>query len=403
MIQRTTIAFFGRTNAGKSLLVNAVTNQNTSIVSDIKGTTTDPVKKVMELQPLGPVTIIDTPGLDDDTALSKERIKKTEEVLNATQIAVLVIDSTDREPLSPLEKKLIKTFDEKQIPYIIACNKMDLLDSCPAPASSATENTSVQGALYVSALTKENINLLKDKIATLACASKNPKPLVKDIVIQGGTVILVIPIDEAAPKDRLILPQQMVLRELLEEGIPAFCCTPESLSKTLASLSTPPSLVITDSQAFESVNKILAPSIPLTSFSILMARFKGSLEQCLDGAASLDSLCDGDKILISEGCTHHRQCGDIGSVKLPAWISACSGKKLSFEFTSGKDFPSDLSDFRLVVHCGACMLNENEMKNRILRCIEQKVPVTNYGMAIAKTKGILDRSLEPLNLPREAK
>lgn len=398
MIQRTTIAFFGRTNAGKSLLVNAVTNQNTSIVSDIKGTTTDPVKKVMELLPLGPVTIIDTPGLDDDTALSKERIKKAEEVLNAAQIAVLVIDCTDKEPLSQLEKNLIKTFDEKQIPYIIACNKMDLLATSPATLSENSEKL-----IYVSALTKENINLLKDKIATLACASKNPKPLVKDLVPQGGTVILVIPIDEAAPKDRLILPQQMVLRELLETGIPAFCCTPESLSKTLASLSTPPSLVITDSQTFEIVNKILAPSTPLTSFSILMARFKGSLEQSLAGAASLDSLCDGDKILISEGCTHHRQCGDIGSVKLPAWISAYSGKKLSFSFTSGKDFPSDLSAFRLVVHCGACMLNEKEMKNRILRCKEQNVPVTNYGMAIAKTKGILDRSLEPLNLPREAK
>ena len=388
MIQRTTIAFFGRTNSGKSLLVNAVTNQGMSIVSDIKGTTTDPVKKVMELLPIGPVTIIDTPGLDDDTALSKERIKKAEEVLNSAQIAVLVIDAERHTVAGDLENHLIETFKAKNIPYLTVFNKCDLLKDSPAPAS--------ENEIYVSALTKENINLLKDKIASLSNSVKNPKPLVKDLVGQGGTVILVIPIDDAAPKDRLILPQQMVLRELLEAQITALCCQPENLLQTLNQLSNPPQLVITDSQAFEKVNKALPPSIPLTSFSILMARFKGSLEQNLAGADALDSLSNGDKILISEGCTHHRQCGDIGSVKLPAWISTYTGKKLTFEFTSGKDFPSDLTDFRLVIHCGACMLNENEMKNRVISCKNQGLPITNYGMVIAKTKGILDKSLEPL-------
>lgn len=388
MIQRTTIAFFGRTNSGKSLLVNAVTNQGMSIVSDIKGTTTDPVKKVMELLPIGPVTIIDTPGLDDDTALSKERIKKAEEVLNSAQIAVLVIDAERHTVAGDLENHLIETFKAKNIPYLTVFNKCDLLKDSPAPAS--------ENEIYVSALTKENINLLKDKLGQLSSLSKNPKPLVKDLVGQGGTVILVIPIDDAAPKDRLILPQQMVLRELLEAQITALCCQPENLLQTLNQLSNPPQLVITDSQAFEKVNKALPPSIPLTSFSILMARFKGSLEQSLAGADALDSLSNGDKILISEGCTHHRQCGDIGSVKLPAWISTYTGKKLTFEFTSGKDFPSDLTDFRLVIHCGACMLNENEMKNRVISCKNQGLPITNYGMVIAKTKGILDKSLEPL-------
>lgn len=393
MIERTTIAFFGRTNAGKSLLVNAVTNQDVSIVSEIKGTTTDPVKKVMELLPIGPVTIVDTPGLDDDTQLSKERIHKAEEVLNSAQLAVLVIDAEKQTAAGELENHLIETFKKKNIPYLTVFNKCDLLKSSPAPAA--------ENEIYVSALTKENINLLKDKLGQLSKSSKNLKPLVTDILDKKSPVILVIPIDQSAPKDRLILPQQMVLRELLETQITALCCQPENLLQCISQLSGPPQLVITDSQAFEKVNRLLPPSIPLTSFSILMARYKGSLEQSLKGAEMLDKLHNGDKILISEGCTHHRQCGDIGSVKLPAWISAYTGKKLSFNFTSGKDFPSSLTDFRLVIHCGACMLNENEMKNRLLLCKNQEIPITNYGMVIAKTRGILEKSLEPLKKRKE--
>lgn len=393
MIERTTIAFFGRTNAGKSLLVNAVTNQDVSIVSEIKGTTTDPVKKVMELLPIGPVTIVDTPGLDDDTQLSKERIHKAEEVLNSAQLAVLVIDTEKQTAAGELENHLIETFKKKNIPYLTVFNKCDLLKSSPAPAA--------ENEIYVSALTKENINLLKNKLGQLSKSSKNLKPLVTDILDKKSPVILVIPIDQSAPKDRLILPQQMVLRELLEAQITALCCQPENLLRCISQLSGPPQLVITDSQAFEKVNSLLPPSIPLTSFSILMARYKGSLEQSLKGAEMLDKLHNGDKILISEGCTHHRQCGDIGSVKLPAWISAYTGKKLSFNFTSGKDFPSSLTDFRLVIHCGACMLNENEMKNRLLLCKNQEIPITNYGMVIAKTRGILEKSLEPLKKRKE--
>ena len=388
MLERTTIAFFGRTNTGKSLLVNAVTAQEVSIVSEIKGTTTDPVKKVMELLPLGPVTIIDTPGLDDDTELSEERIKKAEQVINSAQVAVLVIDAEKQKAEDQLENQLTATFKVKNIPYLVVYNKCDLLKNFPTPQS--------ENEIYVSALTKQNIDLLKEKLGHILISSKNPKPLVCDILNKKFPVILVIPIDESAPKDRLILPQQMVIRELLEAGITTLCCQPENLQKTLNQLSCPPQLVITDSQVFGKVNEILPPSIPLTSFSILMARYKGNLEASVKGAEALDSLKDGDRILISEGCTHHRQCGDIGIVKLPAWISSFTGKKLEFVFTSGKDFPKDLSSFRLVIHCGGCMLNENEMKNRVLSCHEQNVPVTNYGMVIAKTKGILERSLEPL-------
>ena len=393
MIERTTIAFFGRTNAGKSLLVNAVTNQDVSIVSEIKGTTTDPVKKVMELLPIGPVTIVDTPGLDDDTQLSKERIHKAEEILNSAQLAVLVIDAEKQKAAGELENHLIETFKKKNIPYLTVFNKCDLLKSSPAPAA--------ENEIYVSALTKENIELLKNRLGEISKVSKNLKPLVTDILDKKSPVILVIPIDQSAPKDRLILPQQMILRELLEAQITALCCQPENLLQCISQLSVPPQLVITDSQAFEKVNRLLPPSIPLTSFSILMARYKGSLEQSLKGAEMLDKLHNGDKILISEGCTHHRQCGDIGSVKLPAWISAYTGKKLSFNFTSGKDFPSNLTDFRLVIHCGACMLNENEMKNRLLLCKSQGIPITNYGMVIAKTRGILKKSLEPLKKRKE--
>ena len=393
MLQRTTIAFFGRTNAGKSLLVNAVTNQETSIVSQIKGTTTDPVKKVMEILPLGPVTIIDTPGLDDDSELGKKRIEKAEIILNKTQIAVLVADSSfflqGKNPLGDYEKKLIKIFEERKIPYLKVFNKCDLLDKLP-------DLEDKEKSLFVSALKKDNVNKLKERLAAIKGTFSEKKFIAADLVKKGDAVLFVIPIDESAPKDRLILPQQMVLRELLEFGAIPVCSTPDTLSQTLKKLSSPPSLVITDSQAFDFVNKKLPKEIRLTSFSILMARFKGNLEYSVKGADILSCLSDGDKILISEGCSHHRQCGDIGSVKLPAWIKAFSNKKLDFEFTSGGTFPSDLKKYRLVVHCGGCMLNEAEMKNRIKLCREEKIPVTNYGMAIAKTNGILERSLEPL-------
>lgn len=397
MLQRKNIAFFGRTNSGKSLLVNAVTAQNMSIVSEIKGTTTDPVKKVMELFPLGPVTIIDTAGLDDDSKLGEERMAKSLEILNQTDIAVLVADSSlflqGENPLGKYEEELKRKFQELKIPYITVFNKCDLLKKVPEKVSSENQ-------LFVSALTKENVNELRERLGSIQNAfSEEKKPLVSDLVKKGDTVILVIPLDESAPKDRLILPQQMVLRELLECGAIPVCCQPENLLLSLEKLSSSPTLVITDSQVFDYVNKKLPRKIPLTSFSILMARFKGKLEYLVKGADFLSSLCDGDKILISEGCSHHRQCGDIGSIKLPAWINAFTRKNLSYDFTSGSDFPADLSRYKLVIHCGACMLKELQMKKRMEACMEGKIPLTNYGMAIAKVNGILERSLAPLNMP----
>ena len=396
MLQRKNIAFFGRTNSGKSLLVNAVTAQEMSIVSDIKGTTTDPVKKVMELFPLGPVTIIDTAGLDDDSELGEERMAKSLEILNQTDIAVLVADSSlflqGENPLGKYEEELKRKFQELKIPYITVFNKCDLLKKVPEKVSSENQ-------LFVSALTKENVNELRERLGSIKNAfSGQKKPLVSDLVKKGDTVILVIPLDESAPKDRLILPQQMVLRELLEYGAIPVCCQPENLLLSLEKLSSSPSLVITDSQVFDYVNKKLPRKIPLTSFSILMARFKGKLEYLVKGADFLSSLCDGDKILISEGCSHHRQCGDIGSIKLPAWINAFTRKNLSYDFTSGSDFPADLSRYKLVIHCGACMLKELQMKKRMEACMKGKIPLTNYGMAIAKVNGILERSLAPLNM-----
>ena len=427
MLERTTISFFGRTNTGKSSLINALTNQDVSIVSDIQGTTTDPVKKVMELLPIGPVTIIDTPGLDDSSELGTERIKKAVRILDSTQIAVLVTDSTDSDSLNfSYEEKLISEFKKRQIPFLIAVNKCDENTICkhsdPStrpfdkaqeplrdhPSTglrdrvlSALKNYSSENLIFLSAKNGRNINLLKDKLGELYTKITNAqvnKPLVRDLIPQNNTIILVIPIDEAAPKDRLILPQQIVLRELLEYGAIPLCCTPETLQTTLNSLKNPPALVITDSQAFEEVSNILPESVQLTSFSILMARYKGSLELLLKGITALDSIKDGDKILISEGCTHHRQCGDIGSVKIPAWIKSYCKAEAVFEFSSGNSFPEDLSKYSLIVHCGGCMLNQNEMQSRIKRATENNIPITNYGMLIAKIKGILNRSLAPLKI-----
>ena len=370
-------------NAGKSSLVNAVTAQSLSLVSDIKGTTTDPVRKAMELLPLGPVVIIDTPGLDDEGALGQMRVRRAKDTLGSVHIAVIVADAL--KGLSEEDKSLAAELDNRKIPYIIAMNKADLLGSVP-------ENK--DGIIYVSAEKNIGINRLKDNLATLAKAGKKDKKILADLVSKGDTVMLVTPIDESAPKGRLILPQQQTIRELLEIGAVTLTVQTEEIPQALSLLKTPPKLVITDSQAFGKVSKLIGEDIKLTSFSILFARYKGDLDTVVEGADKLSSLQDGDRILISEGCTHHRQCKDIGTVKLPGWIKNFSGKELTFDFTSGGDFPEDLSAYALVVHCGGCTLTEKEMQNRLERCRQQGVAVTNYGTAIAEIHGILRRSLE---------
>ena len=381
--ERIHIGFFGMRNAGKSSLVNAVTGQNLALVSDIKGTTTDPVRKAMELLPLGPVVIIDTPGLDDEGVLGEMRVKRAKDMLSSVHIAVLVVDAS--KGLSQEDKSLAAEIENRKLPLVIAMNKTDLLGSVP----ENEENT-----VYVSAEKNEGINELKEKIASLSASAKTEKKILADLVSKGDIVMLVTPIDESAPKGRLILPQQQTIRELLEIGCVTLVVQVDEIETALANLKTAPKLVITDSQAFGEVVKILSEDIKLTSFSILFARYKGDLDIVVQGADKLSKLSDGDRILISEGCTHHRQCKDIGTVKLPNWIKAFSGKELDFTFTSGGEFPDDLSDFALVVHCGGCTLNEKEMKSRLDRCTSQGVPVTNYGTAIAEMKGILRRSLE---------
>ena len=383
--ERVHIGFFGKRNAGKSSLVNAVTNQNMAVVSDVKGTTTDPVKKAMELLPLGPVVIIDTPGFDDEGGLGELRVKKTKEILARTDIAVLVTDASCA--LDKSDKELIGIFEEKKLPYIIAHNKADLLQD----RKPLKENE-----IYVSAKTGENISELKEKIGSFVDKAKNTKKFVADLLSPGDLVVLVIPIDESAPKGRLIVPQQMAIRDILDAHCSAISCQPAELKQTLDSLAVKPSLVITDSQAFGAVSKVVPEDIPLTSFSILMARYKGELAVLVQGAAQLSKLQDGDKVLISEGCTHHRQCNDIGTVKLPKWIENFSHSKPDYTFTSGGGFPDNLLEYKLIVHCGGCMLNEKEMKNRIERAIAAGVPIVNYGMAIAHMNGILKRSIEML-------
>ena len=382
--ESTHIAFFGLRNAGKSSLVNAITGQKLSIISDIKGTTTDPVKKAMELLPLGPVVIIDTPGIDDEGDLGELRIKSAVKTLDKTDIAVLVTDASlkfDRE-----EENLLSLFKEKKIPYIIAYNKSDLLETLP----SADKN-----GIYVSAINGTNINELKEKLASLIKSNSTEKHIVSDLLNRGDMVVLIVPIDSSAPKGRLILPQQQTIRDIIEAG--AFCVVTKDTEykETLEKLVTLPKLVITDSQVFDKASKDTPDGVLLTSFSILFARYKGDLKTLVKGANKLDELNDGDKILISEGCTHHRQCGDIGTVKLPKLIRKHTGKDFNFEFTSGGEFPDDLTGFSLVIHCGGCMLNEAEMKSRINKAISQNIPITNYGMSIAKIHGILERSLSP--------
>lgn len=384
--ERLHIGFFGLRNAGKSSVVNAVTGQELSLVSDVKGTTTDPVKKAMELLPLGPVVIVDTPGIDDEGTLGEMRVKKTKQVLNYIDIAVLVVDSTVG--LQQADREMLTLFESKKIPFVVAYNKSDLF----AENVQLDDNT-----ILVSAKNGTNINELKNKIASAVKVQNENKKVVGDLLKAGDVVVLVTPIDSAAPKGRLILPQQMTIRDILDAGAIPVVTRETELEVTLNALKEPPKMVITDSQAFGFVSKITG-DIPLTSFSILMARYKGSLESAIKGAEKMRNLNDGDTILISEGCTHHRQCGDIGTQKLPKWLKEYSGKELNFRFTSGKDFPEDLTGISLVIHCGGCMLTEREMQYRRRFCEENNVPITNYGTAIAQINGILEKSLRPVEL-----
>lgn len=382
--ERLHIGFFGLRNAGKSSVVNAVTGQDLSLVSDVKGTTTDPVKKAMELLPLGPVVIIDTPGIDDEGTLGELRVKKTKQVLNYIDIAVLVVDSTLG--LQDFDREMLSLFAQKKIPFVVAYNKSDLF----AENVVLDDNT-----ILVSAKNGTNINELKEKIAHAVKLQNEKKQVVGDLLQNGDIVVLVTPIDSAAPKGRLILPQQMTIRDILDVGAIPVVIRETELETTLNALKEKPRMVITDSQVFGFVSKIVG-DIPLTSFSILMARYKGSLESAIKGAEKMKNLNDGDTVLISEGCTHHRQCGDIGTQKLPKWLKGYSKKELNFKFTSGKDFPEDLSGISLVIHCGGCMLTEREMQYRRRFCEENNVPITNYGTAIAEINGILEKSLQPI-------
>lgn len=402
--ERVHISFFGRRNAGKSSIINAVTGQELAIVSDVKGTTTDPVYKTMELLPLGPVMVIDTPGIDDEGELGALRVKKSYQVLNKTDIAVLVVDSTVGKGAP--EDALIRRFQEKGIPYVVVYNKCDLLSddtdaaSAVPSALSGREDAPFSDAhsILVSASQKTNIHELKELIASLKPEDTHKYPLIGDLMSPLDLIVLVVPIDKAAPKGRLILPQQQTIRDILEHGGLSVVVRDTELKDSLENFldkGVRPRLVVTDSQAFARVSQDVPGDIPLTSFSILFARYKGDLQTAVQGAAALDQLQDGDKILIAEGCTHHRQCDDIGTVKIPGWIRQYTGKSPEFVFVSGTEFPEDVSGYRLVVHCGGCMLNEREMKYRIACCRDQNVPITNYGILIARITGILKRSLEP--------
>lgn len=380
--ERVQIGFFGCRNAGKSSLVNAVTNQEMAVVSPVKGTTTDPVTKAMELLPLGPVLIIDTPGIDDEGGLGEQRVKRTKQILNRIDCAVLVVDSVAGK--TKADEELLNLFQEKQIPFLVAYNKSDL----QLPILSE------ENEVAVSALLKTGIEELKERIAVLGKENQKERMLVRDLVKAEDLVVLVTPIDSSAPKGRLILPQQQTIRDLLEADAIPVVTKENTLKTTLESLAKKPAMVITDSQAFAQVSKDTPLDIPLTSFSILMARYKGFLEGAVQGVAAIETLQDGDKVLICEGCTHHRQCEDIGTVKIPRWLRQHTGKELELVHTSGKDFPEDLSPYRLVIHCGGCMLNEREVAYRQKCAADAGIPFTNYGIAIAYMTGILKRSIE---------
>lgn len=420
--ERVHIGFFGMRNAGKSSLVNKITGQSLSVVSEVKGTTTDPVKKAMELLPLGPVVIMDTPGLDDEGMLGELRVEKTRQILGQTDIAVLVVDATCG--LGKQDEELIQVFKERKIPYVVVFNKVDLVvksdvmkntellseygkvkEKVNAETKTVSQNENILG---VSAQTGEGIELLKEKLGSFAKVAKNPKLLVADLIEAGDIVVLITPIDESAPKGRLILPQQLTIRDILDKHGIVITCQDTEVSQTLSNLKKKPKMVITDSQVFGKVSKEVPADVPLTSFSILMARYKGDLKELVKGAAALSRLQDRDKVLISEGCTHHRQCNDIGTVKMPQWISEFARKRLAevstksdkeecgiqYSFTSGGEFPEDLSAYAVVVHCGGCTLNETEMKHRIHKAVVAGVPIVNYGIAIAHMHGILKRSVE---------
>ncbi|MDL2295823.1 [FeFe] hydrogenase H-cluster maturation GTPase HydF [Lachnospiraceae bacterium OttesenSCG-928-E19] len=379
------IGIFGRRNAGKSSIINALTGQDFAIVSEVKGTTTDPVIKAMELLPLGPVVIIDTPGLDDEGALGELRVHKAYQMLNRTDIALLVIDGS--QPMTQEDHDILKKIQKKEIPYLIVANKADLF---------SPETTDIDHCISVSALTGKNIDFLKESIGKLLPEFIRSSRIVGDLVQPLDLVLLVVPVDSAAPKGRLILPQQQTIRDLLEADAISIVVKDSELSQTLQKLETPPDLVITDSQVFAEVDRILPKSVPLTSFSILFARHRGGLNIMTKGVHAIDSLKDGDTVLISEGCTHHRQCDDIGTVKLPRMLKKHTGKDLKFEFTSGTEFPDDLSPYTLAIHCGGCMINPKEMQYRLKSSQEQHIPMTNYGIALAHMNGILERSLSPL-------
>lgn len=381
--ERIHIGIFGSRNAGKSSLINRLTNQDIAIVSDTPGTTTDPVKKSMEMAPIGPVVIIDTPGIDDDGDLGKLRVKKTKQVLNYVDIAIVVLDFS--KDVSEADTKLIDLIKEKKIPYLVVHNKVDLAGGIPE---------FMQAEIYTSAKDNEGIDHLREEIAKLV-KSKEEKKILQGVVKEGDRVVLVIPIDSGAPKGRIILPQQLVLRELIDKKAIVTVVSPDTLEDALNNMKDKPNLVITDSQVFGIVNKIVPDDILLTSFSILFARYKGNLETLVSGVNGLDDLNDGSVVLISEGCSHHRQCEDIGTVKMPKWIKDYTGKNIIFEFTSGGEFPEDLSKYDLIVHCGGCMINEREMQYRLKHASDSNILITNYGMAIAKMHGILNRSLKP--------
>lgn len=400
--ERVRIGFFGVRNAGKSSLANALTGQGIAVVSDVAGTTTDPVRKAMELGPAGPVVLVDTPGIDDEGALGAERVARARTELTRVDVAVLAADA--RAGLGPDDEALLAEFAKRALPHIIVLTKADLLSADERAKSQALADAS-DGIFLASAAAGEGIEELRAALGALAARARESKdaPIAADLVAEGGLTVLVCPLDGSAPKGRLILPQQLVLRDLLDAHLRALVCQPEELAATLAELAVPPALVICDSQAFEAVGKVVPESIPLTSFSILMARHKAQLAPFVRGAEALSRLTGESRVLIAEGCTHHRQCQDIGTVKLPAWIRAYAGCDPRFDFCSGGDFPQDLTCYDVIVHCGACMLGEREVAERIARAEEAGVPIVNYGMAIAQMKGLLARSLEPFGGSRDRK
>lgn len=396
--ERVHIGFFGRRNAGKSSIVNAVTGQELAVVSDVRGTTTDPVSKAMEILPLGPVVVIDTPGFDDEGGLGEKRVAQAKKILGKTDIAVLVVDAA--EGLKKTDGELAGLFRERNIPFLVALNKSDIAEDSEdhvlgeeEPGLLQAVAAGSQGMIHVSALSGDGIYELRERIAALKPAG-NEGRIVADKINEGGLIVLVVPIDKAAPKGRLILPQQQTIRDILDAGAVSLVVRDSELEAALKSIGRKPDLVITDSQVFGKVDKIVPDDVPLTSFSILMARYKGLLDEAVKGVAAVKDLKDGDRVLIAEGCTHHRQCGDIGTVKIPKWLAEHTGKELVCETASGTGFPEDLSGYALVVHCGGCMLNEKEVTRRTKQAADQGVPITNYGTLIAYLHGILSRSLE---------